>query len=206
MDGVISDTQKLHAQIESKLLSLHGVHLLPHEISRRYAGVNTRKFFGELLHSQLTDDELDNLMERKWEEMAILAAESVDPIDGSVALIKRLHSEGYKIALASASPSGYVDNVITNLGLNKYFSFFASGDMVKHGKPDPGIFLLAAAKIGVHPNAALVIEDGMSGMIAARAAGMHCIGLVEDTEGVYPTKNLVHSLHEITSAYLNNLL
>ncbi|MBU1202124.1 MAG: HAD family hydrolase [Nanoarchaeota archaeon] len=77
--------------------------------------------------------------------------------------------------------------------------------MVSKGKPDPESFLLAASKIKVSPEDCLVIEDGISGMKAAKTAGMYCIGLVKDKKAVYPTKNLVTSLFEVTSEYISNL-
>ena len=72
--------------------------------------------------------------------------------------------------------------------------------------PDPEIFLLAASKIHVDPKKCLVIEDGISGMKAAKSANMKCIGLVSDKNKNYPTKNLVTSLAEITPEYLNQIV
>ena len=77
--------------------------------------------------------------------------------------------------------------------------------MVSHGKPDPEIFLLAASRINIKPQECLVIEDGISGMEAAKSAKMKCIGLVEKKSKNYPTKNQVLSLFEITNDYLKNL-
>jgi len=205
MDGVISDTQKLHARVESGLLGRYGIDISPDEITKKYAGVNTRTFFGDILKNKLGQYDLDALMQEKWDQMKIMAAQSVDQIEGSIELIKRLHDSGYKLAVASASNLSYVERVISSLNLNKYFIFLASGDMVIKGKPDPEIFLLAASKIGIKPEACLVIEDGTSGMKAASVANMKCIGLVNSLDREYPTKNLVLSLSDITDAYLNNL-
>lgn len=206
MDGVISDTQKLHARVESELLARYGINIPPDEISRRYAGVNTRHFFDDLLASTSHTYDLDALMNEKWAQMAFLAEQSVDQIEGSVELVKMLHSAGYKKAVASASNLNYVERVIDSLRLRKYFEFLASGDMVVHGKPDPEIFLLAASQIGVEPKDCVVIEDGTSGMRAAKLAGMQCIGLVPSRNKEYPTENLVLSLHEVTSEYLCKLV
>lgn len=205
MDGVISDTQKLHARVESELLARLGVIISPEEITRQYAGVNTRKFLDEILRNQSVPYDLDGLMEEKWAQIEALAAQSVDPINGSIELIKRLHGAGFKKAVASASNLNYVERVIQSLGLEEYFEFLAGGDMVTNGKPDPEIFLLAASKIGIDPIHCLVIEDGTSGMKAAKSANMKCIGLVESKEREYPTENLVLSLNEVTLEYLNNL-
>ena len=59
--------------------------------------------------------------------------------------------------------------------------------------------MLAATKLGFSPQNCLVIEDGLSGMEAARTAKMQCIGLVKDNQQRYPTENLVLSLSEIST-------
>lgn len=206
MDGVISDTQKLHAQVESDLLNRYGINIPPEEITRKYAGMKTSKIFDDLLKKQSKPYNLDDLMDEKWKNIAIFADKSIDQIDGSVELIKRLYDMGYKMAVASASNFNYVQRVIKSLDVEKYFEFLVSGDMVSDGKPNPEIFLLASSKIGIDPSNCLVIEDGVSGMEAAKAANMKCIGLVESKENKYPTQNLVLSLNEITPEYLSNLM
>ena len=138
--------------------------------------------------------------------MEQFARQSVDAIDGSVELIKSLYNNDYKLAVASASNLKYVNTVLETLGVKKYFSYVVSGDMVSKGKPDPESFLLAAEKINALPKNCIVIEDGISGMKAAKDGGMNCIGLVQDKNKQYPTKNLVSSLKEINLEYINNLI
>ncbi|MDD2753287.1 MAG: HAD family phosphatase [Candidatus Portnoybacteria bacterium] len=205
MDGVISDTQKLHAAVEAKILNRFGVNITPEELTRKYSGVRTGEFFDVLLKQQGAAYDLDGLMKEKWGEMAKLASLGVDEIPGSVDLIKRLYEEKYPLALASASTSDYVHSVLEALKITPYFSAVVSGDMVANGKPDPESFLLAASKIGVAPQDCVVIEDGINGMEGAKRANMFCIGLVKDKNGLYPTNNLIMSLSEITSDYLKNL-
>lgn len=45
MDGVISDTQKLHSKVESELLDRYGIKITPDEITSRYSGIKTEEFF-----------------------------------------------------------------------------------------------------------------------------------------------------------------
>lgn len=205
MDGVISDTQKLHSKVESKLLNQFGINITPAEITEKYSGVRTKEFFEDLLKQQDQHYDLDILMEEKWSQMEEFAKESVDAIDGSVELIERLASDQYPLALASASNLNYVETVLKTLDVYKYFSFVVSGDMVSRGKPDPESFLLAASKIDISPEYCLVIEDGFSGMQAAKSGGMKCVGLVTNMSKTYPTKNLVSTLSEITPEYLSTL-
>lgn len=204
MDGVISNTQKIHSKVESELLQRYNIFFSPEEITQKYAGVKTREFFNMLLKTQHREYNLDSLMNEKWSKMEEVASISVDAIPGSIDLIKTLFKE-YPLAVASASNLNYVQRVLQTLEVIDYFTYIVSGDMVSKGKPDPESFLLAASKINIPPPLCLVIEDGRSGMVAAKSANMKCIGLVSDKNIIYPTENLITSLTEITPQYLINL-
>lgn len=206
LDGTISDTQKLHAQVESALLARYGVIISPDEITRQYAGMNTRKVFDEILKNQETSYDLDQIMNEKWETMEQLARERVDAIEGAISLIESCKESGFGLAVASASNLKYVESVLTSLGVKHHFDFLVGGDMVSHGKPDPESFLLAASMLGVEPEHCVVFEDGRSGMTAASTAGMKCVGLVGNTNEVYSTKNLVTSLLHVDKNYLEKLV
>ncbi len=203
MDGVISDTQKLHAKVESELLSRFNVNFTPEEITFKYAGVKTKEFFNDLLSKEGKEFDLDQLMKEKWEKMETLAKDFVEPIDGIYELLKMLKEKGIKIGLGSASNKRYIEIILKGLEIEDYFESIVGGDMVDFGKPAPDIFLLAAKKLDIEPENCLVIEDGISGMIAANKGNMECIGLVKEIDyDKYPTKNQVLSLREITWQYL----
>lgn len=91
----------------------------------------------------------------------------------------------------------FVRLVLYKLGLADKFNQIVSADEVEHGKPAPDIFLLAAKRLNKSAEECIVIEDGISGMEAAKAAGMKCIGLVEDLDKKYPTNILVTELGEV---------
>lgn len=205
MDGVVSDTQKLHSKVECELLKRYGIILSPEAITRKYSGVKTKEFFGELLSQQDQSFDLDTLMEEKWQRMRALAEKSVDPVEGALDLVQMLRGNGFPLAIASASNMNYVKTVLKTLEIADHFLAIVSGDMVQRGKPDPESFLLASKKIGIPPEECLVFEDGISGMQAAINANMKCIGLVKTKGGGYPTQHLVTSLREVTIKQILNL-
>lgn len=205
MDGVISDTQKPHSSVESELLGRYGVKISPEKITRKYAGVRTRDIIEELLSKQEKEYDIEEIIREKWERLEKLASVRVEEVMGAKKLIRRLYDEGFALAVGSASNKRYVNTVLEKLDVKKYFKEIVSGDMVKKGKPDPEIFLLAAEKLGISPEESLVIEDAVSGMQAAKNAGMYCIGYVKNKEKTYPTINLVSSLNDINSDYIKRL-
>lgn len=95
----------------------------------------------------------------------------------NLALLAQARRENCKVGLATMSYCSQVKRVLEILELNDVFDFVASRDDVKHGKPDPEIYLLAARELGVNPRESLVIEDSPSGVQAALKAGMNVVAV-----------------------------
>lgn len=87
---------------------------------------------------------------------------------------------GRGIALATASSSVNVNEVLEKAGIRAAFSAVVGGDDVARGKPAPDIFLAAAGKLGLQPNECAVIEDSVFGIEAAKAGGFRCVWLAPD--------------------------
>ena len=83
-----------------------------------------------------------------------------------------LKENGYKIGIASSSSKAYVETLLRNADTVIEYDALCTGDMVKHAKPDPEIFLRGAAELGVSPDNCLVLEDSKQGILAAKRAGM----------------------------------
>lgn len=196
MDGVISDTQKMHDGAASDILRKHGVFLSPEEIYTRYAGIRSGEWFTELLRGKNLD--ISAVLKEKQDSVQKEAEESAAPIEGVVELINKLKDNGFRIAVASSSNRPFIDTILTKLNIADKFDTIASGDEVTYGKPNPEIFLLAARRLQVSPENCLVIEDSRSGMTAAKRAGMACVGLVPNVRAAYPADVLVNSLTELT--------
>ena len=87
-------------------------------------------------------------------------------------LLETLKRQGYGIAVASSTRSEVVGNQLRDAGLLSFFDVVIGGDLVTKSKPDPEIFLKAAAALNCPPEQAYVIEDSYNGIRAANAAGM----------------------------------
>lgn len=205
MDGVISDTQGLHAEVEEELLKKYGVTMSADEITEKYAGVSDKEFFERAFKGhRMPPNDITIIIAEKWDEMVALAENNIRPIPGAIELISELKRQKFKLGVASASPVKFIDLVLSKLKLKEEFDVITSGDEVERGKPDPDIFLLTAKKLGVRPKECVVIEDGINGMIAAKRAGMKCVGLVKN-EGSYPADLIVNEFKELTIEKIKNL-
>jgi HAD superfamily hydrolase (TIGR01509 family) len=80
-------------------------------------------------------------------------------------------------AVASSSSCGWVDGWLRRHGIRDLLDVVVARDDVRRVKPDPELFLLAAARLGVEPAACVVFEDSPNGMRAALAAGMRCVAV-----------------------------
>jgi beta-phosphoglucomutase len=103
--------------------------------------------------------------------------EGLVPLPGAADWVTRLHDDGWRQAIASSAPAENVRVMLDALNLDRYFDAFVSAEDVRAGKPDPQVFLAAAAKLQVPPSVCVVVEDAAAGIEAAKRAGMKCVGV-----------------------------
>jgi HAD superfamily hydrolase (TIGR01509 family) len=92
---------------------------------------------------------------------------------GAVELLCALRGS-VEMAIASGSPPEAIRIVEQKFGWSEYFDVMVSSEEVAKGKPEPDVFIAAANRAGVRPENALVIEDSLHGVFAAKRAGMTC--------------------------------
>ena len=204
LDGVISDTQHLHAMVDSKVHRHFGIFLHPDEITDRFAGTGDRRMFSTLFQEYGVEATIEEAIEMKWEMMSELVTPSnIQPVPYSIGLIKELSLAGLRMSIASGSPKHYISKVLDAFSLHQYFDCYISASEVPRPKPFPDIFIAAASGMGAARSSCIVIEDGISGMEAAANAGMACIGLVKDPLRKYPATAIVTSLADVTLSFID---
>lgn len=207
MDGVVSDTQKFHAVVESKILAKYGIFMEPEEITAKYAGVSDKNQFEEIFKkNNIKGENIDKIIFQKWNLMKKIAAGNITAIPYAIELIELLNQKGFKLAIVSASTLAFISYIIDQLKINKYFSVIVSAQEVKNGKPSPDIFLLAAKRLKIDPKNCVVIEDGKSGMIGAKRAGMKSVGFVKDLKDKWPADIVVNALRDLSPQVIEKLL
>lgn len=107
-------------------------------------------------------------------QAALLA---LTPMPGAVALLDALADDGLFCAVASNSERVWVDRVLEITGLTGRFAAIATADEVEHPKPAPDVYLLAAKRLGLPPQACVAFEDSPRGLAAAHAAGMWTVAV-----------------------------
>ena len=102
--------------------------------------------------------------------------EGYEPIEGTLDLIRELHSQGIPLAVASSSSKQEIERVMDYFEITHCFRALVSGKDCEHPKPAPDVILKAARKLCIKPEQCLVIEDSNNGVTAAKSAGMSVIG------------------------------
>lgn len=176
MDGVLVNNMAVHFRAFAAMAERYN---LKAEEGADFSHLNGRgndDIINALFPRELVEAKgVTALAEEKEALYREIYAPTIRPTEGLVALLRELHEAGIPCAVGSSGPRVNVDFVLEKCAIAPYFSTIISGDMVTHCKPNPEIFLTAAAKLGVKPEECLVFEDAISGVVAARKAGMRVI-------------------------------
>jgi HAD superfamily hydrolase (TIGR01509 family) len=138
-----------------------------------HGGFDPYAHLESLLGSTLSRDEL--LAEVQAHNRATCDAQDLLP--GVVDRLDEARDLGLGIAVASSSPRGWVEGWLGRHGIRDRFDVLCGREDVAKVKPAPDLFLLAAERLRVAPEACVVFEDSPNGMRAARAAGMWCVAV-----------------------------
>lgn len=175
MDGVIFDTERAVVDAWKIVADKHGVEDIE-EHCRECMGLTVVATKAKFLERYGEDAPYDELRaERKaiiktWFDDGKIAIKS-----GVRELLTYLNENNIPVALASSTTEATVREELDATGLTHHFDAIICGDMVTNSKPAPDIFQLAASRLGVDIEQAVVIEDSYNGVRAGRAAGSYVI-------------------------------
>ena len=177
MDGVIFDSEPIHERIFIEFAKELGFTLPPEEY-RELIGTSSVSQWSLMKERYQLDGSPQDLSDAKMElyKTFLGASQGLLPIPGICELLDTLTAHAVPFALASSNTTDVVDATLNAIGLNDILTIRIGGNDAKHAKPAPDIFLLAANRLGISPEACVVIEDSTNGVRAAKRANMRCIG------------------------------
>ena len=197
-DGVLVDSEQLAIGIDAKVLAKLGWPMTEAEIIERFVGLSDSDF------RRAVESHLGRSLPEDWEaECEPLYRETfateLRPVDGIVDALDRI-----TIPSCVAS-SGTHEKMRFTLGLTGLYDRFKgrifSATEVARGKPEPDLFLYAAERMGVAPQACVVVEDSVNGVRAARAAGMkvlaYCGGVTSAVKLEGPHTTVFEHMHRL---------
>ncbi|MBA3772400.1 MAG: HAD family hydrolase [Ramlibacter sp.] len=172
-DGVLVDSETIACATVASVLTRHGMPCDLPEVLTLFLGRSAKDVTEHYV--QMAHRPLPLGFVQGWRAQLLEAfARELKPIDGVRELVEALE---IPYCLASSSDEERIELALRKTGLWDLFEGrIFSTTMVANGKPAPDVFLLAASRGGAAPGRCLVIEDSVSGILAAKAAGMTAYG------------------------------
>ena len=174
-DGVIVDSHPTHIQSWKTFLYSKGKAVSEAELAFVREGAKRgeilRHFLGELTPEQVVSygAEKDKLFQARAIELKL--------VRGFAEFLYQLDAIGLPSAVASSGSRARVERTLETFSLRNRFGAVVTGNDVPRGKPNPDLFLLAAQTLQIEPSQILVCEDAVAGVLAAKRAGMQCVGI-----------------------------
>ncbi len=177
MDGVIVDTEPVHRYAYFRHFEELNIPVTE-EMFTKFTGNSTRNVFQKLKELFNLEHEVEDLIQRKRAIFndAFDTKEDLELLEGVENLIKEFHQKGMQLILASSASKVTIERVFKRFGLHQYFTHIVSGEDFPKSKPDPAIFGHAASLSMCCKENCIIIEDSTSGVKAAKAAGIYCVG------------------------------
>lgn len=205
LDGLLIDSEVVWNRVRSDVAAEHGVDWT-HDDQRAVMGVSTAAWTAHMIDRLGLDLTPAAVQKLVVDGMIASYLERVPFKPGAVELVEWA-GERYPLALASGSVRELIDLVVNSAEYAGRFQVVVSADEVARGKPHPDVFLEAALRLNVPPEACVCLEDSGHGIDAGRAAGMRVIA-VPDPRFMPEPASLAHadvqlgSLTEVTPAHL----
>jgi HAD superfamily hydrolase (TIGR01509 family) len=177
MDGLLVDSEGLAAEAMDRFLAERGLTRRP-DVHAQLLGRRLVEAIAIVRDGYEMDEALDQMIARYGELRLESLRGAVRRMPGATEIIERARRAGYRIALATSGLRVHADVSLGETGLAGRFDAEATGDEVTRGKPAPDLFLLAAERLGVAPEDAIVLEDSPLGVEAAANAAMRVVAVL----------------------------
>jgi beta-phosphoglucomutase len=176
VDGTLVDTAEAHFQAWVELAGQIGRPFTRADFTATF-GRRNPEIIPQVFGSQYNEQEIVDLGYRKEELYKDAVRQGVTLLPGVQTLLEALHAAGFKQAVGSSAPRGNLDLILELTRTARFFDAVVSMEDTHRGKPDPQVFQMAAARLGVMPSHCVVMEDAVAGVQAAKAGGMKCIAV-----------------------------
>ena len=180
MDGVLTDSEWFIAEA-GRLMFLETHHVeVTHDDFKDFVGMGENRFLGGVAEKyHITDFRIERDKERTYAIYAELIRGKLKAMPGAVEFVRAAKERGLKIAVATSTDYTKMAASLEAIGLDQgIFDAAVNGLDVERRKPFPDLFSEAAKRAGAAPENCWVVEDSVSGVRAAKAAGMRCLGLL----------------------------
>jgi HAD superfamily hydrolase (TIGR01509 family) len=194
MDGVIIDSEPFWRQAQIKILSNYNISITVNDCIKQTMGkriddvaLTWCKLYQLTINPKVLEQEITT-------SVAQLISNKGKAKEGLYELLDYLTKNNFNIALATSSSKIIINAVFNKLSIAHYFKVVCSADDEEYGKPHPAIYIKAAKLLNTNSTDCLVLEDSVTGLIAAKAASMKTIVIPEDhTDARFKLADVIYS-------------
>jgi beta-phosphoglucomutase len=177
LDGTLADSTVFHWRSWQSALAAEGVSVTEDQFRATF-GQRNEEILSVWLGPTADAERIGRVAEAKEEAYrSYVKGEGIAPLPGAAEWVRTLHGLGWRQAIASSAPRQNIEVMHSALALGGLIDTLVGAEDVRSGKPDPEVFLVAAARLGVEPARCVVVEDAEAGIEAARRAGMSSVGV-----------------------------
>lgn len=205
MDGVLLDSEEFITRAGMMMFKEKGFDVKESDF-KPFTGMGENRFLGGVAEKYNIPFDLEKDKSRAYAIYEKISQGHLKPLPGVREFIEKCRQRKLKLAVATSADEVKMRINLRETGLSeKLFDVLVNGLEVQQKKPHPEIYLLAARRLGLDPACCLVVEDAISGMKAAKAAGCKCLAITSSFSATDFTEAdwIVKDLSEAPDACLN---
>jgi len=177
LDGTLSDSMRWHARAWAALFEEQGISLGRERLLCSTGEKTSAQILREQFGPSLDEDDIAALAARKESLYRSLYGPHLRALPGVLALLAAARRLGFRIAFATAAPMANVVFAFERTRLGSYFDAVVCAEDGLPAKPAPDMFQMAARRLATEPARAIVFDDALAGLTAARSAGMFAVAV-----------------------------
>lgn len=177
MDGVLVDSEEFICKAACMMFTELGLKVRSEDFVD-FIGTGENRYLGGVAEKYDFPIDIESAKKRTYDIYLEIIKGVLKSLPGVQEFIKKCRDEDKKIAVASSADRRKVEGNLNEIELPlSVFDAVVTAEDVARKKPAPDIFLMAAERLCLEPRQCLVIEDAVSGIDAAKAAGAKCLAL-----------------------------
>jgi beta-phosphoglucomutase len=177
MDGVLVDSEPFICKAAVLMFQELGLKVSPEDFIP-FVGMGENRYIGGVAEKYGLTADISRIKARTYEIYKTIIRGRLTPLPGVKEFIGKCRKKGLKMAVATSADYIKMEANLTETGLHmKLFDTTINGLEVENKKPYPDIYLKASQRLGLTAEECLVVEDALSGIKAAVAAGCRCLAV-----------------------------
>jgi len=178
MDGVLVDSESFICEAAVKMFEEKGLTVKKEDFIP-FVGTGENRYIGGVAEKYNFPINIEQVKARTYEIYKVIVKNKIQALPGAKEFIERCRKKSLKLALVTSADEVKMLINLKEIGIpTSKFDVLINGLDVERKKPFPDIYLKAAGELELKPENCLVVEDAVSGVNAAKAAGMRCLALL----------------------------